>query len=225
MSGPSRFLGRRTSCNSLTSFQQSSGSSLSLAIDHGGSNTHAKVYSTQRKDNHPGIVEIREYTLKPEGFKPFLELTAKFRDLRQSLNPGWRVFLTCDTGGVLNKVTHMYAFDSMTQRDQVRAALAGHDGWQQQYINAVRPHVAAQESKIMMEMGDCLAVAGSPGVRNYQPKPSPSPGLYEFRTYQLLPGHDMVPKVRELFSAGLPAKLAAYPQGQELVTLMYSVRA
>ena len=97
------------------------------------------------------VFEMREYTLHPAGVKQFLQLSAEYAALRASLNPGfrgcaaawrrgrgaWRAlthaarsFFVCDTGGVLNRVTHFYAYESLAQRASVRQALAADRVWQ-----------------------------------------------------------------------------------------------
>ena len=37
--------------------------------------------------NHAGFVELREYTLHPQGIKPFIDLTAENVDVRKQLLP------------------------------------------------------------------------------------------------------------------------------------------
>ncbi len=109
-----------------------------------------------------GVLEYRQYTLHPSGFKDFFALTNEHAELRKRLNPGFlgcvhaRVALlharadvrhsmfTADTGGVLHKVHHFYHYCSMEERATVRRALAASGEWQQQYIDRARPLVAHQ---------------------------------------------------------------------------------
>jgi hypothetical protein len=98
----------------------------------------------------------------------------------------------CDAGGVLNRVTHFYSYDSLAQRAAVRQTLAGDAEWQRDYIDQARPYVAhqarprarkpaaaprrsrlrlrcgAQESTIMLEASDCHAAAGVPPASHFQ---------------------------------------------------------
>ena len=53
--------------------------------------------------------------------------------------------LTCrmfvpETGGVLNKVMHWYAYDDFDHRDKVRREMAARPEWQQ-FLRDSRPHV------------------------------------------------------------------------------------
>ncbi len=50
----------------------------------------------------------------------------------------------CDTGGVLNRVTHFYSYPSLAARADVRVALAADQQWQKDYIDRARPFVAHQ---------------------------------------------------------------------------------
>lgn len=79
------------------------------------------VHKGQLQDDAPGIVEIREYVLKPEGFKNWLALTQEHVELRKKLNPHWLGLFTVDTGSCLHKVVHLYAYKDMDHRDQVGA--------------------------------------------------------------------------------------------------------
>lgn len=50
---------------------------------------------------------------------------------------------TCDVGSCLHRVTHMYAYSSFEERDQVRARAAADLRWRQ-FIALSRPHVQYQ---------------------------------------------------------------------------------
>lgn len=76
-----------------------------------------------------GVIEVREYTLKPEGIKPFMEVTARNAALRASCLP-WLGMFTCDAGGTMNRVVHFYHYEHLDQRDAIRAKLAGNEQWQ-----------------------------------------------------------------------------------------------
>jgi hypothetical protein len=54
-----------------------------------------------------------------------------------------RSFFVCDTGGVLNRVTHFYSFPSLAARADIRKSLAANAQWQS-YIDQARPFVAHQ---------------------------------------------------------------------------------
>ena len=58
----------------------------------------------------------------------------------------------CDTGGVLNRVTHFYTFPSLAARAQIRKALAGDAQWQS-YIDQARPFVSHQACSAVVRDG------------------------------------------------------------------------
>ena len=62
------------------------------------------------------VVEVRTYTCSPEGFVRFLQLCSETVALRKQVLPGFRAYFTCDSGGVLNRVVHIYEFESVAER-------------------------------------------------------------------------------------------------------------
>ncbi|KAG2447150.1 hypothetical protein HYH02_007896 [Chlamydomonas schloesseri] len=163
-----------------------------------------------------GLVEVREYTLKPEGVKAFMDVSAEYADVRKELLPFLGLF-TCDVGSCLHRVTHMYAYDSFDQRDTVRAAALKDPRWRK-FIELSRPHVQYQENKVMLEARPIYAALQLPPTAQFKAPPK-APGssgkvVYELRSYQLSPGYGSVPKLVEAFSAGLPHKVAADPDGK-----------
>lgn len=179
--------------------------------------------SPQHTNNHePGLLEIREYTLHPAGMGEFLKLAADTAQLRAKLLPFLGMF-TCDTGSNLNRVTHLYYYKDLEDREARRAAAAKDASWQA-FIAASRPHVATQESRIMTEAGAIYSAlgrhTGAAGFRSPQ-QTLPNTPVYEFRQYQLDPGYGSVPKLVSAFADGLPEKVAADREGL-LVAFAYS---
>lgn len=171
-----------------------------------------------------GFLEMRQYTLVPEKMKEYMKLADASAALRKRLNPGFLGFFTCDTGSMLNRVTHFYHFQDLNERERVRKAMAANPEWQQ-FIDESRPGLQMQESMLFLQASECHQAAGSCNVNEYQspPKPTadqPTP-IYEMRTYQLDPGYGSAPKLRKIFATGLPAKVAADVDGK-LVYLGYT---
>lgn len=165
------------------------------------------------------LLEIREYTLHPSGIKDYLKLTAEHAKLRSSLLP-FKGMFTCDTGAELNKVTHFYTYDSMEQRDEIRAAAARNADWSA-YVDAGRQYMQKQESRIMVESTQLYTATGSPGAAAFKPLGGAVRGMYELRQYQLHPGYGSVPKLLKAFEDGLPDKIAADTEGR-LVAFAHS---
>ncbi|KAG2444417.1 hypothetical protein HXX76_001170 [Chlamydomonas incerta] len=162
----------------------------------------------------PGLIEVREYTLKPEGVKAFMDVSAEYADVRKELLPFLGLF-TCDVGSCLHRVTHMYAYDSFDQRDAVRAAALKDPRWRK-FVELSRPHVQHQENRVMLEARPIYAALQLPPTAQFKAPPKTGSGkvVYELRSYQLSPGYGSVPKLVEAFSAGLPHKVAVDPEGK-----------
>lgn len=175
----------------------------------------ARGFASAAAGEHTGLVEIRQYVMKPEGIKDFMRLTGEKKELRTSLLPFLGMF-TCDTGGVLNRVVHLYHYDNFAHRDKHRAMSAANKEWQEEYLAFSRPCLLSQESSVFAPAAAVLAAAGAAPVQHYQ-SPAREPGkqpIYELRQYQLKPGYDGVPKLLQAFEKGLPHKVAADPSGQ-----------
>ena len=61
---------------------------FSLASHVGVRNaTRAFSSSAAASSSHAGLIEIREYTLKPEGFMDFIKISEDYSDVRKELLP------------------------------------------------------------------------------------------------------------------------------------------
>ena len=113
---------------------------------------------------------------------------------------------TCDTGGTLNRVIHLYHYNDFDQRDATRKTAANTPAWSSEFIPKSREYVAHQESSIYLPAVPVLEAANSTPVQNIANKWSATPGtppaMYELRQYQLHPGYGSVPKLIEAFKKG-----------------------
>jgi len=168
-----------------------------------------------------GLLEVREYTLSPSGFKDYVKITQEHASLRKELLPLLGMF-TCDIGADLNKITHFYHYKDLAQRDAVRQAAGSNPQWQA-YISSVRPHVLAQESSIMSEAWGVYSATSSSGAAGFRAPAhtGATPPVYELRQYQLHPGYGSVPKLLAAFQEGLPEKISADRDGL-LVLMAYT---
>ena len=95
-------------------------------------------------DERP-LYELRTYQLKPEHFMDYLALTSsdafKARTDASKLN----FFGMVEMGEVVNSVVHLWEYDSLDHRTEVRASLAGDVGFGE-YITTIRPWLVSQES-------------------------------------------------------------------------------
>ncbi|GAB4816440.1 hypothetical protein N2152v2_003486 [Parachlorella kessleri] len=161
-----------------------------------------------------GLLELRQYVMKPAGIKEFMRLTKEKLELRTSLLPFLGMF-TCDTGGVLNRVVHLYHYRDFDHRDKHRAMSAANHDWQDGYLAHSRPCLLQQESTIYVPAAGVMDAAGSVPVQQFKAPPR-EPGrqpLYELRQYQLKPGYEGVPRLLTAFERGIPSKIEADNQG------------
>ena len=93
-------------------------------------------------------VEERMYTLRPGAVPEYL---------RHSQNDGRKVqvkHLPHMVGyyftevGTLNMIVHMWAYDSLDQRDKCRASMSADPDWQE-YLKKIRPLMERQDTRIM----------------------------------------------------------------------------
>jgi hypothetical protein len=93
-------------------------------------------------------VEERTYRLKigavPEYCRNYQELGM---DVQLRHLPHMLGYYYTEVGG-LNTMVHMWAYDSLDQRDKCRAALQADPAWQA-YLAKARPLMEAQETRIM----------------------------------------------------------------------------
>lgn len=94
-------------------------------------------------------LELRTYSLKPEAFPKYLALTnEKFhlRTAHSKLNGFWLHEL-----GGLNSVTHLWEYDSLEHRAQVRDALGVDKSWISEYVVNLLPMLAEQVNSVVVE--------------------------------------------------------------------------
>jgi hypothetical protein len=176
---------------------------------------------------HMGLVEVREYELHPAGQATFMALAVETAALRARLLP-LLGFFTCDTGGALNRVVHLYYYEDLGARDSVRRAAAADPAWRA-YVAASRAHVAAQRSELFAAAAPALAAAGAAPVAHFldagaaaaaagaePPASGGAPPVFELRRYQLGLGYGAAPEATAALAAALPAKIAADGAGRLL---------
>lgn len=142
----------------------------------------------------------------------WIKITTETAELRRQLLPMLGMF-TCDIGPCLHKVTHYYHYKDFDERDAVRERAAKNPEWVK-YVKAVRPLVQHQENRILLEAAAVYDAVGMPPTHLFKSPPADPAAIYEQRTYQMHPGHGVVPKLVQAFSKGLPDKIASDPEGQ-----------
>ncbi len=141
------------------------------------------------------IYEIRTYNLKPGNVPKYEELFAEAYPTRQKYSSLFGYFHT--EIGPLNQLVHIWAYDNLQQRADIRAAAAKDPSgkWP--------PHgtdlLLTQENDILTPIKGMTEVQG----------PQQWGNVYELRMYTYPAGE--IAKVAETFSAALPARQAIYP--------------
>ena len=160
----------------------------------------------------PGLVELREYVLRPDKAAAYLAATQDAAAVRHDLVPT-RLCSMPETGGQLQVFTHWYYYDDHKSRDAARAGMPKDPRWVE-YLAKIRPFVDTQTSTIFTEAPlveefglHSLKNATCPSKEGLD-KDQQDP-IYELRRYQLKLGYDTVPKFMSHYAAGLPSKLAA----------------
>jgi hypothetical protein len=166
--------------------------------------------STAVKRAASGLVELREYVLKPDKAAAYLAATQAAAGVRHEHVPT-RLCSVPETGGQLHIFTHWYSYADHSARDAARAGMPKDPRWVD-YLNTTRPCVESQSSTIFVE-APLVEAFGLHGLKNAA---CPSGGcdsegdpIYELRRYQLRLGYDTVPAFMAHYESGLPSKLAA----------------
>jgi hypothetical protein len=96
------------------------------------------------------IVELRTYTLKPLRTRDFLALYERAALPLQTRYLGHLVGFFVSEVGPLNQVVHLWAFDSLAERERRRKEMEQDPGWPA-YLDAVRELdvILAQETKML----------------------------------------------------------------------------
>jgi hypothetical protein len=137
------------------------------------------------------IYELRTYTLKQRTLPDVVKAASTVSlDIRKDdygkLEGYWQTEI-----GPLNQVMHLWSFQDLNQRAQLRAELSKNPRWAAEYIPLIRPNLMRQEIRLLN------------GVRG-PTAPVRTPNIYEFRNYRARPG--AVPQWLQLFTNALEVR-------------------
>jgi len=99
------------------------------------------------------IVEIRTYTMHPGKAGVWLEYYEKNGLPVQTRMLGKLIFMGSTEIGPLNQVVHAWAYASLAEREQKRAALAKDPAWHDYLKNSPPGLIVSQESMILNPAG------------------------------------------------------------------------
>jgi len=95
------------------------------------------------------ILEIRTYTAAVGATQQWLEYYGKNGLAIQQEMLGKLVFFGTTEIGTLNQITHIWAYNSLAEREQKRGAMAKDPRWHAYLKNQPAGALIAQESKIL----------------------------------------------------------------------------
>lgn len=163
MFGLQRTLGRRAVVGAWLQSQMSTSAILGQT-SKSPSGSSAKIY------------EMRTYYVKPKAFAEFMQLTNEYIHLKADSNSKLNGYWISDIGG-LNEVTHIWEYDSYTQRAEARKSLYQDETWVNNYVKKVLKMLVKQDNLVMNP------------VPWFDVKPALSTGgVYELRLYDLVLG-------------------------------------
>jgi hypothetical protein len=144
------------------------------------------------------IYEARTYTFQPGGaVREWIERFAEAYTVRQKYSPLYGFFQT--EIGPLNQVIHIWAYESLQHRADVRAEAAKDSSGKWPPVG--KGLLAHQENDILLPIKGMTHLAGGKELG----------GIYELRMYTYPAGE--VAKVSEKFAENLKARESVYPVG------------
>lgn len=143
------------------------------------------------------LYEIRTYTLKPGMVAEYEKRFAEAYSVRSKYSSMYGMWHT--EIGPLNQIVHIWAYETLQQRADTRAAASKDPSGQ--WPPNTNDLVVSQESDILTPIN---------GMQHHQGT-NELGGLYELRMYTY-PAGDL-PKVAETFSAQYPKRFEVYPVG------------
>ncbi|XP_073508334.1 protein NipSnap homolog 3A-like isoform X1 [Phyllobates terribilis] len=131
-------------------------------------------FATGPRQHDTTLYEFRTYSIKPSMMSSFMQLTQEnfhLRTAHSELVGYW----TYELGG-LNKVFHIWKYDSFAHRSAVRSKLAQDKAWKENYISKALPMMDKQDNEIAYLVPWCKLQ-----------KPEKE-GVYEMVSFQFKPG-------------------------------------
>lgn len=167
------------------------------------------------------MVEVRNYTIKPNMFGEFMSLVNSTRDLRTSLLPVIGMYKSDIGSEELNSFLHLYKYKDFDHRDDVRRKASESHEWAQEYLPRAKDMMTAQKNAIYKPASNIMMSASAPSGGAMT-----RGAMLEIREYQFQAGYDTIPSVLEAFQKAIPEKIQAASdrglEGHELVFFGYT---
>lgn len=131
------------------------------------------------------IYELRTYALRPGGVPAYVELFGAKGLPLLSRYAALVGYFHVETGGRLNRLVHVWRYESRAHRLAQRAALMAEPAWRTEFLSEAMPHLLEQHSTLLQPApgsADPLAWAAA------HPRPGNGTRLYDLQTWQVAPG-------------------------------------
>jgi hypothetical protein len=160
------------------------------------------------------IYELRTYTFHNGKLPAYLDFAATVGRPVRGQDYGRNHGYWTAEFGTLNQVWHLWSYDSLDERERLRAELAKNERWTREYVPGVRPLLQRQDIRFLKPAVDLKPPANEGNV-------------YELRMYRTQPGmagswaqlfKEVLP-VREKYSPNVGLWTGEAPQPNEVVHL------
>lgn len=131
------------------------------------------------------IYELRSYALRPGGVPGYVELFGTKGLPLLSRHAALVGYFHIETGGRLNRIVHVWGYESRAHRIAQRAALMAEPAWRTEFLPEAMPHLLEQHSTLLQPApGSADPLAWAAG----HPRPATGTRLFELQTWQVAPG-------------------------------------
>ncbi|KYQ91627.1 hypothetical protein DLAC_07399 [Tieghemostelium lacteum] len=137
-----------------------------------------RYYST--KSSGTKCYELRTYLVKPEKYGEFIGLCKEHMHMRVKHSP-LLGYWASELGDGLNQVVHLWEYESLDERANIRETLAKDKDWNEKFMNKMRPLLVKQENMVLREF------PWAP-FKKISQEQMDSNKVWELRMYQTKPG-------------------------------------
>lgn len=120
------------------------------------------------------LYELRTYTVKPDNFKLFMDLSTEWMHLRTCHSKLVGYWIS-EIGGGIHDAVHIWEYDSLSHRASVRQTLGKDEVWQKSYFRKLLPLLQRQDNSLLQLF---------PGATLKDP---PANGVYQLESFSLNP--------------------------------------
>ncbi|XP_078493399.1 protein NipSnap homolog 3A isoform X1 [Ciona intestinalis] len=164
--------------NKIAKIALKTGNAKSLLVPKHASLCATNPFSSE--DRNRKVYEMRKYIFKPDAIPEFNKLNELFylRTNVSKLVGYW----SCDMGSTLNSYVHIWEYDDLQHRAEVRKALSQNEEWIQKYFSKLLTMLHVQENSTMYLPSWCKQVND---VRKQN-------GVFELNTYTMVTGGPVI---------------------------------